>query len=54
MKLTDFEFRACQNLLTAARAGANYDKTRKAMRLESIPEHIWRALYNELGLMILV
>jgi len=54
MKLTDFEFRACQIILAAARAGADFEVMKRDMRQESIPERIWRPLYIELGLKILV
>lgn len=54
MKLTDFEFRACQILLAAACAGVEFGEMKQAMREESIPERIWRSLYNELGLKVLV
>jgi hypothetical protein len=47
MKLTDFELRACQILLAAARAGIRSDEMKREMRLESIPELIWRSLYDE-------
>ena len=46
MKLSDFEFRACQILLAAARAGADYDEMMKEMRQECIPERIWVSLYS--------
>ena len=54
MKLTDFEFRACQIILAAARAGADFEAMKRDIRRESIPERIWRPLYIELGLKILV
>ncbi len=54
MNLTDFEFRACQILLEAAHAGADYDNMMRAMRRESIPERTWKPLYQELGLLVLV
>ena len=54
MNLTHTEFRACQILLEAARAGADYDAMMKAMRTEGIREHVWRGLYGRLGLKVLV
>jgi hypothetical protein len=54
MKLTNLEFRACQILLAAARAGADYDEMIWEMRREGIQEPVWLPLYQKIGLMVLV
>jgi hypothetical protein len=35
-------------------AGADFEAMKRDMRIETIPERIWRPLYNELGLKVLV